>query len=139
MSDLGPYVIRFIATRFLNLFSHGLLACFASIMSIVISLNDLLTSMTEMSELRFLHHFSIIKYSISKNMSVLLHCTKKGLSTVSNQRGNLYHCSQLERLLSYFSSLCVLLKHSMLDPYAKENYSDMLNAGFLDNKVLEIL
>ena len=26
-----------------------------------------------------------------------------------------------------------------LNPYAKENYRDMLNAGFLDNKVLEIL
>ena len=25
----------------------------------------------------------------------------------------------------------------MLDPYAKENYRDMLNAGFLDNKVLK--
>ena len=29
------------------------------------------------------------------------------------KRGNLYHCSQLERLLSYFSSLCALLKHSI--------------------------
>ena len=55
------------------------------------------------------------------------------------KRGNLYDCSQLERLLSYFSSICVLLKHSMLDPYAKENYRDMLNAGILDNKVLKIL
>ena len=27
----------------------------------------------------------------------------------------------------------------MLNPYAKENYRDILNAGFLDNKVLEIL
>ena len=99
-------------------------------------MNDLLTSMTQMSELRFLHHFPIIKYSISKKN---VHCTKKGLSTVSNQKGQPYQCSQLERLLSYFSSLCVLLKHSMLDPYAKENYRDMLNAGFLENKVLKLL
>ena len=99
-------------------------------------MNDLLTSMTEMSELRFLHHFSIIKYSISKKM-----CTvpKKVFLLCQIKRGNLYHCSQLERLLSYFSSLCVLLKHIMLDSYAKENYRDMPNAGFLDNKVLEIL
>ena len=117
------------ATRFFNLFSHGLLTRFASI---VISVNDLLTSMTEMSELRFLHHFSIIKYSISK-------VPKKVFLLCQIERGNLYHCSQLERLLFYFSSLCVLLKHSMLNPYAKENYRDMLNAGFLDNKVLEIL
>ena len=55
------------------------------------------------------------------------------------KRGNLYHCSQLERLLSYVSRFCVLLKYSMLDPYAKENYRDMLNAGFLDNKVFKIL
>ena len=41
-------------------------------------MNDLLTSMTEMSELRFLHDFSIIKYSISKKN---VHNTKKGLST----------------------------------------------------------
>ena len=27
----------------------------------------------------------------------------------------------------------------MLDPYAKKNYRDVLNAGFLDNKVLKIL
>ena len=75
------YVIGFIASRFLNLFSHGLLTRFASI---VICVNDLLTSMTEMSELRFLHHFAIIKYSVSyKNV----HCTKKGLSTVSNRKG----------------------------------------------------
>ena len=68
-------------------------------------------------------------------------CTvpKKVFLLCQIERGNLYHCSQLERLLSYFSSLCVLLKHSMLNPYAKENYRDMLNAGFLDKKVLEIL
>ena len=93
--------------------------------------------MTEMSELRFLHQFSIIKYSISKNKCALYQ--KKVFLLCQIKRGNLYHCSQLERLLSYFSSLCVLLKHSILDPYAKENYRDMLNAGFLDNKVLKIL
>ena len=100
-------------------------------------MNDLLTSMTEMSELRFLHHCSIIKYSISEKEM----CTvpKKVFLLCQIKRGNLYHCSQLERLLSYFSSLSVLLKHSMLDSYAKENYCDMLNAGFLDNKVLKIL
>ena len=116
------------------LFSHGLLTRFVSI---VISVNDLLTSMTEMSELRF---FCIIFPSSSIPL-VKKMCTvpKKGFLLCQIKRGNLYHCSQLERLLSYFSSLCVLLKHSMLDPYAKENYRDMLNAGFLDNKVLEIL
>ena len=86
--------------------------------SIVISVNDLLTSMTEMSELRYLYHFSIIKYSISKKM-----CTvpKKVILLCQIKRAYLYHCSQLERLLSYFSSLCVLL-----------------NDGFFDNKVLKI-
>ena len=75
----------------------------------------------------------LVKYSISKKM-----CTvpKKVFLLCQSKRGNLYHCSQLERLLSYFSSLCVLL---MLDSYGKENYRDMLNAGVLDNKVLEIL
>ena len=99
-------------------------------------MNDFLTSMTEMSELRFLHHFPSFKYSIGKKK-----CTapKKVFLLCQIKRGNLCHCSQLERLLSYFSSLCGLLKHSMLDPFAKENYRDMLNTGFLDNKVLEIL
>ena len=70
------YVIGFIATRFLNLFSHGLLTRFASI---VISVNDLLTSMTEMSKLRFLHHFCLVKNKCAVQ--------KKGLSTVSYQKG----------------------------------------------------
>ena len=85
-------------------------------------MNDLLTAMSEMSELRFLHKKK------SKNK-----CTvpKKVFLLCQIKRGNLYHCSQLECLLSYFSSLCVLLKHSMLDPYAKETYRDMLTAGFL--------
>ena len=67
-------------------------------------------------------------------------CTvpKKVFLLCQIKKGDLYHCSKLERLISYFSSICVLLKHSMLDSYAKENYRDMLNAGFLDNKVLEI-
>ena len=81
ISAINIYITGFIATRFLNLFSHGYLTRFASI---VITVNDLITSMTEMSELRFLHHFSIIKYSISKKN---VHCTKKGLSTVSNRKG----------------------------------------------------
>ena len=72
-------------------------------------MNDLLTSMTEMSELRFLHHFPSLSIPLV-NKSALY---QKRSSTV--------------------------LKHSMLDPYAKENYRDMLNAGLLDNKELEIL
>ena len=113
--------------QFLNLFSHGLLTRFASI---VISVNDLLTSMTEMSELRFLHHFSIINYSISKKKNV--HCTKKGLTTVANQKGQPLPLQSIRQLLSYFNSLCVLLKHrGKLPRYAK--------CWVLEIKVLKIL
>ena len=60
---------RNIATRFLSLFSHGLLTRFASI---VISVNDLLTSMTELSELRFCIIFPSLSIPLVKNV----HCTK---------------------------------------------------------------
>ena len=133
-------------TRFLNLFSHGLLTRFAFI---VISVNDLLTSMTEMSELRFLHHFPSLSIPLVKQKRALYpppppkkkkrKNKKKVFLLFQIKRGNFYHCSQFKRLLSYFSSLCNLVKHSMLDPYAKEHYRDMVNAGFLDNKVLQIL
>ena len=60
-----------------------------------------------------------------------MHCTIKGFLLCQIKRSSLYHCSQLECLLSYFSSLCVLLEHSMLDPYAKEK---LPRYGFLDIK-----
>ena len=75
-------------------------------------MNDLLTSMTEMSEVRFLHHFSIIKYSISKKM-----CTvpKKGLSTVSNQKGQPLPLQSIRENVNFLTlaDFCVLLKRSM--------------------------
>ena len=66
-----------------------------------------------------MYHFPIIGIPLVKEM-----CTvpKKVFLLCQIKRGNLYLCIQLE--LSY--SLCVLLKLSMLDPYAKENYRDML-------------
>ena len=90
--------------------------------------------MTEISELRFLHHFSIIKYSIRKSKKKYVHYTKEGLSTVSNQKGQPLPLQPI-RTFTLLLKQPVLLKHSM----QKENYRDMLNAGVVDNKVLKIL